>query len=95
MSATTPGLALNLPNIVHDYLIIRCTPFDPHECVPKATDEFPGVDYGPRLHQLLRDEPASGVDITHDIIRTLLPYRGIHTDIEPRILDGEVDIERL
>lgn len=47
MSATTPGLTINLPNIVHD------------------------------------------------IIRGLLPYRGIHMDIEPRILDGEVDIERL
>lgn len=92
MSASTPGLT---PNIVHDDLIIRCTTFDPHGCVPEAKDEFPGVDYCPSLHRLLRDEPAPGIDITHDIIRALLPYHGSHMDIEPRILDGEVDIERL
>ncbi|MGV0327039.1 hypothetical protein ACUY2E_08895 [Corynebacterium confusum] len=95
MSATTSGLTINLPNIVHDDLIIRCTTFDPHGCAPAAKDEFPSVDYCPSLHHLLRDEPAPSIDITHDIIRALLPYRGIHTDIEPRILDREVDIERL
>ena len=95
MSASTPGHTINLPNIVHDDLIIRCTTFDPHGCAPAAKDEFPSVDYCPSLHHLLRDEPAPSIDITHDIIRALLPYRGIHMDIEPRILDREVDIERL
>ena len=95
MSATTPGLTINLPNSVHDDLIIRCTTFDPDGCVPEAKDEFPGVDYCPSLYHLLRDEPSPGIDITHDIIRALLPYRGIHMEVEPRILDGDVDIERL
>ncbi|OHO55583.1 hypothetical protein HMPREF2635_00780 [Corynebacterium sp. HMSC035E02] len=95
MSATTPGLTINLPNNVHDDLIIRCTTFDPDGCVPEAKDEFPGVDYCPSLYHLLRDEPSPGIDITHDIIRALLPYRGIHMEVEPRILDGDVDIERL
>ncbi|OFP87845.1 hypothetical protein [Corynebacterium sp. HMSC059E07] len=95
MSATTPGLTINLPNSVHDDLIIRCTTFNPDGCVPEAKDEFPGVDYCPSLYHLLRDEPSPGIDITHDIIRALLPYRGIHMEVEPRILDGDVDIERL
>ena len=95
MSATTPGLTINLPNSVHDDLIIRCTTFDPDGCVPEAKDEFTGVDYCPSLYHLLRDEPSPGIDITHDIIRALLPYRGIHMEVEPRILDGDVDIERL
>lgn len=82
MSATTPGLTLNLHSDVHDDLIIRCTTFNPHGCVPEAKDEFPSVDYCPSLHHLLRDEPAPGIDITHDNIRALLPHRGIHTDIE-------------
>ena len=95
MSYSALGLTINLPNIVQDDLIIRCTTHDPDGCVPEAKDEFPGVDYCPSLYHLLRDEPSPGIDITHDIIRALLPYRGIHMEVEPRILDGDVDIERL
>ncbi|MFR9855420.1 hypothetical protein ACL1IW_12290 [Corynebacterium striatum] len=55
---------------------------------------FPGVDYCANLHQLLRDEPDRGIDMTHDIVRALLPYRGIHMEVEPRVLDGDVDVLR-
>ena len=95
MSYSTPGLTLNLPNTIHDDLVVRCTTHDPDGCVPEAKDEFPGVDYCPSLNHLLRDEPRPGIDITHDILRALLPYRGIHMEVEPRVLDGDVDIERL
>lgn len=95
MSYSAPGLTVNLPNSIHDDLVIRCTTHDPDGCVPEAKDEFPGVDYCPSLNHLLRDEPAPGFDITHDIIRAMLPYRGIHMEVSPRILDGDVDIERL
>ncbi|MGI1862319.1 hypothetical protein ACRQ4K_12680, partial [Corynebacterium striatum] len=35
-----------------------------------------------------------GIDMTHDIVRALLPYRGIHMEVEPRVLDGDVDVLR-
>lgn len=58
MSASTPGLTINLPNSFHDDLIIHCTTKDPHGDVPPADQESPGVDYCPNLYRLLRDEPA-------------------------------------
>ena len=61
---------------------------------PETAAVLAGVDLGKPV-RVLGTEPFWGIDITHDIIRALLPYRGIHMEVEPRILDGDVDIERL
>lgn len=94
MFAHTAGLTLNIPDIGSNNWGIRCTTNDPDGCLPPADQEFPGVDYCANLHQLLRDEPGRGIDMTHDIVRSLLPYRGIHMEVEPRVLDGDVDVLR-
>lgn len=93
-TAHTAGLTLNIPDIGSNNWVIRCTTNDPDGCLPPAEQEFPGVDYCANLHQLLREEPDRGIDMTHDIVRALLPYRGIHMEVEPRVLDGDVDVLR-
>ncbi|WP_443339025.1 hypothetical protein [Corynebacterium casei] len=94
MFAHTAGLTLNIPDIGSNNWVIRCIITDPDGCLPPAEQEFPGVEYCANLHQLLREEPGRGNDLTHDIMRSLLPYLGIHMEVEPRILDGDVDVLR-